>query len=198
MEEIDENMKVVSHIMDLSGALLKRYRDQLDDVLTSSGLIDLFTKPLGEKQLKASMLMDPLCFLGETMDYASVGMFQKLASTYIPRLFELLEAEAQDDIDLQQNIAYILGVVAHRATPAQFKPMAEMVSNKLISLITHPEAKDDDRIIATETFVGALGKVALFQKSTLNEETVRNLYFQNLPLKAETEEALTAHDLLFE
>lgn len=55
--------------------------------------------------------------------------------------------------------------------------MAEMVSNKLISLITHPEAKEDDRIIATETFVGALGKVALFQISTLNEETVRNLYF---------------------
>ena len=76
--------------------------------------------------------------------------------------------------------------------------MAEMVSNKLISLITHPEAKEDDRIIATETFVGALGKVALFQISTLNEETVRNLYFSNLPLKAETEEALTAHDLLFE
>ena len=40
--------------------------------------------------------------------------------------------------------------------------MKEMVSTRLIELINHPEAKGDDRIIATETFIGALGRVVLF------------------------------------
>ncbi len=107
MEDIDQNLKVVSRkcdisldIMDLSGALLKRYRGSLDGILEGSGLIDLFTQPLSQKHATPSMLMDPLCFIGETMDYASLEMFQKMASLYIPRLFELLVTTGADDVDI--------------------------------------------------------------------------------------------------
>lgn len=121
------------------------------------------------------------------MDYASLDLFQKLAQAYIPRLFELLLTVAADNVDMQQNIAYILGVVAQRATSEQFTPMKEMVSSKLIELISHPEAKSDERIIATETFVGALGKVVLFQPGSVDAQVASALYLGNLPLISETE-----------
>lgn len=173
--------------MDLSGSLLKRYRGQLDDMLEGSGLIDLFAQTLTDKHATAEMLIDPICFFGETMDYASLSLFQKLAQLYIPRLFELLVTVGTDNVDIQQNIAYILGVVAQRASTEQFAPMKEMVSTRLIELINHPEAKGDDRIIATETFIGALGRVVLFQPGTVDQQIASGLYLGNLPLVAESE-----------
>lgn len=184
--------------MDLSGSLLKRYRGQLDGILEESGLIGLFAHSLTDKHATPEMLIDPLCFFGETMDYASLEMFQKLAQLYIPRMFELLVSVGSDNIDIQQNIAYILGVVAQRATSEQFTPMKEMVSSQLIQLINHPEAKSDDRIIATETFIGALGRVVLFQPGTVDVQTAVALYLGNMPLVSEVEEAQTAHNLLFD
>lgn len=76
--------------------------------------------------------------------------------------------------------------------------MKEMVSSKLIELINHPEAKSDDRIIATETFIGALGRVVLFQPGTVDVQTAVALYLGNMPLVSEVEEAQTAHNLLFD
>lgn len=61
--------------MDLSGSLLKRYRGQLDGILEESGLIGLFAHSLTDKHATPEMLIDPLCFFGETMDYASLEMF---------------------------------------------------------------------------------------------------------------------------
>ena len=58
--------------MDLSGNLLKRYGDKIDEILTKSGLVDLFLEPLFRKIPSSKALIDPLCFLGETMDNCSL------------------------------------------------------------------------------------------------------------------------------
>lgn len=57
-----------------------------------------------------------------------------------------------------------MGVIANRAKEAQFKPMAQQVILQLVKMITDINAMTtDERIIATETAVGALGKIILFQ-----------------------------------
>ena len=76
--------------MDLSGNLLKRYGDKIDAIMTSSGLIDLFLEPLFHKIPSSKTLLDPLCFLGETMNYTSLQTFEALAAKIIARLFEIL------------------------------------------------------------------------------------------------------------
>ena len=76
--------------MDLSGNLLKHYGDKIDSILTNSGLIDLFLEPLFQKIPSYKKLIDPLCFLGETMDNCSLQTFEALAGKTVARLFEIL------------------------------------------------------------------------------------------------------------
>lgn len=77
-------------VMDLSGNLLKRYGDKIDAIMTTSGLINLFLEPLFQKIPSSKTLLDPLCFLGETMNYSSLQTFEALAAKTIARLFEIL------------------------------------------------------------------------------------------------------------
>ena len=86
--------------MDLSGNLLKRYGDKIDDILTKSGLVDLFLEPLFQKIPSSKALLDPLCFLGETMENCSLKTFEILAGKTVARLFEVLTEFGEEDIDV--------------------------------------------------------------------------------------------------
>lgn len=60
---------------------------------------------------------------------------------------------------------------------------------------------DEDNIVATESAIGALGRVMIFQRQAapaLITDALVSLFLERLPLKNEEEEAQKTHKLLFE
>ena len=57
-------------------------------------------------------------------------------------------------------------------------------------MFTHADAFSEDRIVATESALGALGKMIYFQRdNNLINDNVVNEFLSRLPLKNEEEEA---------
>lgn len=66
-------------------------------------------------------------------------------------------------------------------------------------MIGDKDAFTDDRIIATESALGALGKVIYFQRDNkIITDNVVNDFLTKLPLKNEEEEAQKSHKIFFE
>ena len=66
-------------------------------------------------------------------------------------------------------------------------------------MISEEDAFEDEKIVASETAVGALGKIIYFHKDnqTINDEGVI-LFLGKLPLTSEEEEATKSHLLFME
>lgn len=66
-------------------------------------------------------------------------------------------------------------------------------------MISAADAFSEDNIVATESALGALGKVIYFQRdNNIVNDNVVNAFLSKLPLKNEEEEAQKSHMLLFE
>jgi len=67
-------------------------------------------------------------------------------------------------------------------------------------MLTDKEAFSEEKIVATESALGALGKMIYFQRDNnfINDKIVTNTFLKNLPLKNEEEEACKSHQLFFE
>lgn len=66
-------------------------------------------------------------------------------------------------------------------------------------MLTHPEAFSEDRIVATESAIGALGKMIYFQRDDkIITDAIVNDFLSKLPLVNEEEEATKSHRIFFE
>lgn len=66
-------------------------------------------------------------------------------------------------------------------------------------MISDSEAFSEDKVVATETALGALGKVIYFQKEgSIITDAVVNAFLEKLPLTNEEEEAQKTHKILCE
>jgi hypothetical protein len=65
-------------------------------------------------------------------------------------------------------------------------------------MVSAADAFSEDNIIATESALGALGKMIYFQKdnSTINDNVV-NIFLSKLPFESEETEAKSTHKLFF-
>ena len=71
----------------------------------------------------------------------------------------------------------------------------------LNSVISDPEAFEEDNVVATESALGALGRIIFFQRQSapgLITDAVVATFLDKIPLKHEEEEAQKTHKLFFE
>ena len=92
-----------------------------------------------------------------------------------------------EELDMIQSAAFGIGVAAERGGSTVGPYMAE--SQKLLmEIINHKNSRDEERAIATECAIGALGKIVYFFDSTNVA-----VFLNSLPLVAEAEEAQNVH-----
>ena len=84
--------------------------------------------------------------------------------------------------------------------PQTYQPsILPNVMAALNSMINDAEAFSDDNVVATESALGALGKIIYFQRdNVLITDGVVNAFLARLPLTHEEEEAQKSHKLFFE
>jgi len=84
---------------------------------------------------------------------------------------------------------------------ASYASLAPQTLQAINSVITDSKAFEEDNIVATESALGALGRIIIFQRESapaLVTDSVVASFLDCLPLKNEEEEAQKTHKLFFE
>lgn len=105
-----------------------------------------------------------------------------------------------DSTDVKQTLSYGMGFFAMYIPSDTYQgALLPLVFTALNSVVSAPEAFSEDNVVATESALGALGRVIYFQRENniINEQVV-NTFLSKLPLTNEEEEAQKSHQLLFE
>ena len=90
-------------------------------------------------------------------------------------------------MDLKQTLSYGFGVFASCIDKQKYKGALKAIN----SMINDKDAFSDDNVVATESAIGALGKIIYAQKDNSNniKEDLIKLFLSKLPLTHEEEEA---------
>ena len=145
------------------------------------------------KNISESELLDATCFFCDLVEYAyntDEAMNVELSNKFM-EIFKWT-----DSIDVKQTLSYGMGIFASHIPQTSYAKILPNTFQAVISMITAQDAYEDENIVATETAVGALGKLIYKHKDNqiINDQSVL-LFCTKLPLVAEEEEATKTHML---
>lgn len=117
---------------------------------------------------------------------------------YLPQLVPILldGADNMKDEDIRQCCQYGLGLLAEHI-PAAFVQVLPQALEKILRVIQHPQAREDDNESATDNAVSALGKVIEFHGASLPDpKAAAAVYLGYLPVRGDEVEAKVVHGQL--
>lgn len=129
--------------------------------MVKSNLMTYFALNLnGYKNISESELLDATCFFCDFIEYAYTNTDQSMLLELNTKYLEIFKWT--DSMDVKQTVSYGMGVFAMFITPTAYKPIIKESYNAVISMINNKEAFEEDNVVATETAIGALGKMIYF------------------------------------
>jgi hypothetical protein len=146
------------------------------------------------KNISECELLDATCFFCDFIEYAyhsDTNMITELNNKFY-EIFMNTEST-----DVKQTLSYGFGVFAMNIPKANYNVMLSNIYNALNSMISEKDAFSEDKIVATESALGALGKLIYFQRdNNIINDNVVNGFLSKMPLENEEEEAQKSHNLL--
>lgn len=196
-EEMSKEFQAQTYVMEISGQLLLNFgKDAVP--MSKTHFMNYYAKQLQDhKNLIEDELLDTLCFFCDLVQYGyneDVSMMNELCNMFL----QISKARAEEDsANINQTLAFGMGVFAHYIPKGSFTNMPEVVAF-LTGLISSPEAFTDDELLeCSENAISAFLKVSSFQKegTMIHDELICNL-LSKLPLKEDEEEAKNCHKFL--
>jgi len=144
-------------------------------------------------------LLDALCFFCDYVENTDIKRDNKMINELAKKFLEICQSETAENSEfVQQTIAYGFGVFALNLPKSQFGvfPQAVAVCKHILS---GEDAFDEDRIVCTESTLGAIAKIAynhLDGKSISNGDFVGVL--SRMPFTAFENENVSSHNLLID
>jgi hypothetical protein len=162
-EELAKVCEASTYVMEISGQLVLNFGPAAT-TLVKTHFLNYFAVNLNSyKNLTESELLDATCFFCDFIEYSyrhsgdSAPMISELLAKYI-EIFNSSSAST----DVKQTLSYGFGVFALSLPGPSFVPHAPQVLQALNSMIADPEAFSEEQVVATESALGALGKVIYF------------------------------------
>jgi hypothetical protein len=154
------------------------------------------------KSLTESELLDATCFFCDFIEYASytaeaASMMTELTHKFI-EIFNAGEDIATTDV--KQTLSYGFGVFSKFIPPTSFLAIAPQVMTAINSMVSKEDAFSEELVVATESALGALGKIIYYQRQAapqLISDQVVGAFLDKLPLLNEEEEAQKTHKFFF-
>lgn len=81
-------------------------------------------------------------------------------------------------------------------SPEFFRPYVPDALQRILAIITAPNAKDEDNEMATDNAVSALGRILEFHADAVDAAAVTGAWLNALPLTGDAVEAVSQHALL--
>lgn len=105
-----------------------------------------------------------------------------------------------NDINMEQTCVYTMGVLAKRATKAQFQQFLPTCLQMTINILNHTESYNEERAECTDNAVSALGKICLFQLEMDNQESlaVMDKFLSLMPIHHDPVEAQALNKIFIE
>ncbi|KAG1673229.1 hypothetical protein FOA52_013109 [Chlamydomonas sp. UWO 241] len=187
-EENQQEEELFDQVATCLGTFLKKFNDA---VLPLVERIMPQIAPLLEKTRSNEERRIAVCVVDDLLEHSPAGRV-KYAGQVVP---VLLEACGADDPDLRQCSVYGLGVLASKS-PELFKPIAQETLKRVLAIVQHPGAKEDENEMATDNAVSTLGKILEYHSDVIDSAAVAAAWLAALPLTADHVEAQGQHALL--
>eukprot|EP00347_Sterkiella_histriomuscorum_P001538 403371652 len=201
IELMKENLSKLTapstYVMEISGQLVLNFKEIMANIVKTNFLNYFAMNLHNYKNISESELLDATCFFCDFIEYAhhtDATIMTELNNKFL-EIFNNTES-----IDVKQTLTYGMGVFSIYIPSATYQTtLLPQVFTALNSMISAADAFTEDNVVATESALGALGKVIYFQRDNqvINEQVV-NTFLSKLPLTNEEEEAQKSHKLFLE
>jgi hypothetical protein len=176
--------KILIKVMEHVGKLLKTFKGKFQQPFTEHFqplYAALFNKPQPSNQ----ETLAAICLFDDYVEFTGDLLFCEGRS---PVIDQMLKYAGHASPDLRQSASYGLGVCAEKASPAAFAPYLRAAYEALSAVVRAPNARSNKYKVSTDCAIGAIGKLAVFQLTSLIPE-----WLSLLPISAECEEAQAVH-----
>ncbi|KAL5058955.1 hypothetical protein RYX36_030559 [Vicia faba] len=187
-EENEQEEELFDQIGDCLGTLIKTFRASFLPFFEelSSYLTPMFGKDKTSEERRIA-----ICIFDDIAEHCREAAL-KYYDSFLPFLLEACNDECSD---VRQAAVYGVGVCAEFGGSV-FKPLVGEALSRLNAVITHPNARDSDNVMAYDNAVSALGKICQFHRDSINAAQVVPAWLSCLPIKGDLIEAKVVHDLL--
>jgi len=197
--EFEPIAKISTQVMELTGQLCEIFKNRAFPVVKENAL-EFFGKQLESfKALTDDELLATLCFFCDYIENTDARLDAGFVNQVGAKFLEIACHDEENIEDhIMQTICYGFGVFAYNLPNGEFKILAKAVE-KCKSFLQAEDAFSEDRIIATESTMGALARIAymhLDNKVIGNGEL--NMILSKMPFTAYEDENKNSHRILIE
>ena len=150
---------VSSQVMELTGQLVEIFKQKAEEVVQNNAQMFFATQLQTYSELTSDELLDALCFFCDFIENTSHHNNQDMLSDLSKKFLEISETPIGQSDDLKQTIAYGLGVFGYFCQKGRFLDYVPKSAVLMKTMIAGPDALDDDRILSTESTMGAIAKL---------------------------------------
>ncbi|KAK4258237.1 hypothetical protein QN277_007709 [Acacia crassicarpa] len=187
-EENEQEEEVFDQVGEILGTLIKTFKASFLPFF--DGLSSYLTPMWGRDKTPEERRI-AICIFDDVAEQCRETAL-KYYETYLPFL---LEACNDDSPDVRQAAVYGLGVCAEFGGSV-FKPLVGEALSRLNAVIQHPNALQQDNVMAYDNAVSALGKICQFHRDSIDAKQVVPAWLNCLPIKGDLIEAKVVHDQL--
>jgi len=196
-EEYEEVNDIMQVVMDLTGVLLKLYKSSIEKLVLAN-IAPYYFQTIKTKEATDNEILYCICLVDDMLENCSTELFNQAVTEITPIFLNF--CQTSENLDILQSAAYGLGVIATKIDKSSFKTAKQEFITVLSNIIMHQNAYTEERVVATECAIGALGRIAVYQgepSDKLSQEVLMK-FLQLLPLKHEPEEAQNVHYMLLQ
>ncbi|XP_050233599.1 uncharacterized protein LOC126682090 [Mercurialis annua] len=189
-EENEQEEDLFDQVGDLLGTLIKTFRVSFLPLFDE---ISPYITPMLGKDKTAEERRIAICIFDDVVEQCrEAALKNKYYETYVPFLLEACNDESPD---VRQAAVYGVGICAEFGGSV-FKPLVREALSKLNIVISDPNARHVDNVLAYDNAVSALGKICQFHRDSIDAAQVVPAWLRCLPLKNDLIEAKLVHDQL--
>ncbi|XP_057843683.1 uncharacterized protein LOC131053092 isoform X2 [Cryptomeria japonica] len=187
-EENEQEEEVFDQVGECIGTLIKTFKSSF---LPFFDELSSYITPMWGKDKTAEERRIAICIFDDVAEQCQEAAV-KYYDTYLPFL---LEACTDSNADVRQAAVYGIGVCAEFGG-SKFKPLVGEALSRLNVVISQPNARDGENIMATDNAVSALGKICQFHRDSIDAVQVIPAWLSCLPIKGDLIEAKIVHEQL--
>jgi len=184
-QELEKCDNLLNIVMENFGYVNKTYGARIADILQPLGTH--FYMLLKDPEASEGEMLSAVCFFCDLFEYGIQDFPDKLTPGIADTLFTAVQG---DDTNVQQSIAYLFGVIAHKISAEIYANYHEKILAVLQAMLSQEDAMSEDNANRTENAIGAYLKIGLFKVESIVPHAL-----SLLPLTHDAEEAQAIHKL---
>jgi len=186
-DEDERDNEILAEIGEVLGKILKHqkhlFMPHIEKLLPT--VLEFCKSPV------ASDRQTSICVFDDIVEYTgltSLPLFQH----FVPFI---IQAIGDPDAGVRQAAVYGIGLIMQNGS-THVASIVPDVANRLNVVISHPESRKEENINATENAISAIGKILQYQSTSVDVQSLTNMWLSWLPVTEDKIESRVTYGLL--